>query len=61
ILAANERDHRKGALVGVDRDDHREEVADLMIATVDSYAPGFAASVLGRQIRRPAGWRSPPS
>ena len=31
-------------------DDHREEVADLMIATVDSYAPGFAASVLGRQI-----------
>ena len=26
-------------------DDHREEVADLMIATVDSYAPGFAASV----------------
>ncbi len=31
-------------------DDHREEVADLMIATVDKYAPGFAASVLGRQI-----------
>jgi phytoene dehydrogenase-like protein len=30
-------------------DDHREEVADLMIATVDKYAPGFAASVLGRQ------------
>ena len=24
-------------------DDHREEVADLMIATVDDYAPGFAA------------------
>lgn len=34
-------------------DDHREEVADLMIATVDSYAPGFAASVLGRQILSP--------
>ena len=30
-------------------DDHREEVADLMIATVDRYAPGFKASVLGRQ------------
>jgi phytoene dehydrogenase-like protein len=26
-------------------DDHREEVADLMIATVDRYAPGFAATV----------------
>jgi len=34
-------------------DDHREEVADLMIATVDRYAPGFAASVLGRQIKSP--------
>ncbi len=34
-------------------DDHREEVADLMIATVDEYAPGFAASVLGRQILSP--------
>ncbi len=34
-------------------DDHREEVADLMIATVDNYAPGFAASVLGRQILSP--------
>jgi phytoene dehydrogenase-like protein len=34
-------------------DDHREEVADLMIATVDRYAPGFAASVLGRQILSP--------
>jgi hypothetical protein len=32
-------------------DDHREEVADLMIATVDRYAPGFQQSVLGRQIR----------
>ena len=34
-------------------DDHREEVADLMIATVDTYAPGFKASVLGRQIMSP--------
>jgi phytoene dehydrogenase-like protein len=34
-------------------DDHREEVADLMIETVDGYAPGFKASVLGRQINSP--------
>ncbi|KAB7770053.1 phytoene desaturase family protein [Xanthomonas maliensis] len=34
-------------------DDHREEVADLMIATVERYAPGFAASVLGRQVLSP--------
>ncbi|WP_115540605.1 phytoene desaturase family protein [Xanthomonas campestris] len=34
-------------------DDHREEVADLMIATVEQYAPGFAASVLGRQVLSP--------
>ena len=34
-------------------DDHREEVADLMIATVDRHAPGFAASVLGRQVLSP--------
>jgi phytoene dehydrogenase-like protein len=34
-------------------DDHREEVADLMIATVDRYAPGFKQSVLGRQILSP--------
>ncbi|QIG93753.1 MULTISPECIES: phytoene desaturase family protein [unclassified Bradyrhizobium] len=34
-------------------DDHREEVADLMIATVDSYAPGFAAAVVGRQMLSP--------
>lgn len=34
-------------------DDHREEVADLMIATVDKWAPGFADSVLGRQIHSP--------
>lgn len=34
-------------------DDHREDVADLMIATVDRYAPGFKASVVGRQINSP--------
>ena len=34
-------------------DDHRDEVADLMIATVDNYAPGFAASMIGRQILSP--------
>ena len=34
-------------------DDHREEVADLMIATVDRYAPGFKESVVGRQIMSP--------
>ena len=34
-------------------DDHRDEVADLMIATVDKYAPGFAATVIGRQILSP--------
>ncbi len=35
------------------RDDHREAVADLMIDTVERHAPGFAASVLGRQILSP--------
>jgi phytoene dehydrogenase-like protein len=34
-------------------DDARDEVADLMIATVDAYAPGFAASVVGRQVLSP--------
>ncbi|MDB5481175.1 MAG: FAD-dependent oxidoreductase [Caulobacteraceae bacterium] len=34
-------------------DDCREEVADLMIDTVDAHAPGFRASVLGRQINSP--------
>ncbi|ABE63523.1 FAD dependent oxidoreductase [Nitrobacter hamburgensis X14] len=38
---------------GASWDDHRDEVADLMIATVDLYAPGFAASVIGRQILSP--------
>jgi phytoene dehydrogenase-like protein len=34
-------------------DDHKEEVADLMIATVDAHAPNFKASVLGRQVLSP--------
>jgi phytoene dehydrogenase-like protein len=34
-------------------DDHRDEVADLMIDTVDRYAPNFKASVLGRQVFSP--------
>jgi phytoene dehydrogenase-like protein len=34
-------------------DQHRERVADLMIQTVDSYAPNFKYSVLGRQIMSP--------
>jgi phytoene dehydrogenase-like protein len=34
-------------------DDHRDEVADLMIATVDRHAPGFAKSVVGRQVLSP--------
>jgi phytoene dehydrogenase-like protein len=34
-------------------DDHREQVADLMIATVDNYAPDFAKSVIGRQALSP--------
>jgi phytoene dehydrogenase-like protein len=34
-------------------DDHRDEVADLMIATVERYAPGFAQSVLGRLALTP--------
>ena len=38
---------------GASWDDHREEVADLMIATVERQAPGFAASVIGRQALSP--------
>ncbi len=34
-------------------DDRRDAVADLMIATVERYAPGFAASVVGRQVLSP--------
>jgi phytoene dehydrogenase-like protein len=38
---------------GASWDAHREEVADLMISTVDRYAPNFKRSVLGRQIMSP--------
>jgi phytoene dehydrogenase-like protein len=34
-------------------DDHRDEVADLMIATVDRFAPGFRQSVIARQALTP--------
>jgi phytoene dehydrogenase-like protein len=34
-------------------DQHREEVADLMIDTVNRYAPNFKSAVLGRQIMSP--------
>ena len=34
-------------------DEEREKAADAIIATVDSHAPGFAASVIGRQIHSP--------
>jgi phytoene dehydrogenase-like protein len=33
--------------------DHRDTVADLMIDTVERYAPGFKASVVGRQALSP--------
>ena len=38
---------------GASWDAHREEVADLMIETVNAYAPNFKAAVLGRQIMSP--------
>ena len=38
---------------GASWDDRREQVADLMIATVDRWAPNFRRSVLGRQIMSP--------
>ena len=38
---------------GASWDDHRETVTELMIATVDNYAPGFAASVIGRKALSP--------
>ena len=34
-------------------DDRRDAVADLMIATIERYAPGFSASVVGRQMLSP--------
>ncbi|CAN5318981.1 NAD(P)/FAD-dependent oxidoreductase [soil metagenome] len=38
---------------GASWDVRRDTVADLMIATVDDYAPGFARSVIARQIFSP--------
>jgi phytoene dehydrogenase-like protein len=38
---------------GASWDAHREQVADLMIALVNSHAPNFKAAVLGRQIMSP--------
>jgi phytoene dehydrogenase-like protein len=38
---------------GASWDDHREEVADLMIETVDRFAPNFKASVIARQVLSP--------
>lgn len=38
---------------GASWDDHREQVADLMIDTVDRHAPNFRRAVLGRQIMSP--------
>ena len=38
---------------GASWDDHRDEVADVMIELVNSHAPNFKASVLGRQILSP--------
>ncbi|HEX3847183.1 MAG TPA: NAD(P)/FAD-dependent oxidoreductase [Steroidobacteraceae bacterium] len=38
---------------GASWDDHREQVADVMIDLVNSHAPNFKAAVLGRQILSP--------
>jgi phytoene dehydrogenase-like protein len=38
---------------GASWDEHRDTVADLMIDTVNAYAPNFKGSVLGRQIMSP--------
>jgi phytoene dehydrogenase-like protein len=38
---------------GASWDTHRDTVADLMIDTVNAYAPNFKAAVLGRQIMSP--------
>ena len=45
--------HVAPELPGRSWDDHREAVADLMIDTVDAYAPNFKRAVLGRQIMSP--------
>jgi phytoene dehydrogenase-like protein len=34
-------------------DAHKEKVADLMIATVNAYAPNFSVSIIGRQVLSP--------
>jgi len=34
-------------------DEVKDEVADMIIGTIDNYAPNFRASVLGRQIKSP--------
>lgn len=39
--------------LGSDWNNHREKVADNIINTVESYAPGFANSVIARQIHSP--------
>jgi phytoene dehydrogenase-like protein len=38
---------------GASWDEYRETVADLMLDTVEAYAPGFKASVIGRQSLSP--------
>ncbi|HWG38400.1 MAG TPA: NAD(P)/FAD-dependent oxidoreductase [Terriglobales bacterium] len=38
---------------GASWDRHREQVADLMVETVNHYAPNFKAAVLGRRIQSP--------
>ena len=38
---------------GASWDDHRDEVADSMIAAVNAHAPNFRAAVLGRQVFSP--------
>ena len=40
-------------LLGHTWDDHRDEVADLMIDTLNEMAPNFARSVLGRSVLSP--------
>jgi phytoene dehydrogenase-like protein len=38
---------------GASWDDRRDAVADLMITTVERYAPGFASSIIARQVLSP--------
>ncbi len=38
---------------GASWDDHREAAADLVVDTIDSHAPGFKQSVLGRMVLTP--------